>query len=123
MPQLKRNTKSLRPTYKRVDLPGLGDDYYTYIRRIPASAIRTHGVLLNGANEEQNEKKMAALCVLGTCDAKGIPVFRESDIPELCEWPIGTLIHLTNAIADYNGLTDEPAKNLRKTQRGVSRSG
>lgn len=115
----------------KVETPEFGAGSYTWVRKLAASVIKTHGALFKKAEAEGDKtdgnsmETLAGLCSLGICSKDGEPLYSTKQAAELLEWPFATLNRCAAKLIEFNGLNESAkvkAKNLPASRRVSSRS-
>ena len=86
-------------------------DAHVFVRTLAADqagAVQALAVEHKDADSHDKEARaMAGWCVLGVCDADGLPLFTDTDIPALLVRPLMPLQRCASAIMELNGVTEE----------------
>lgn len=98
---------------------------FVYVRYLDAVAILDAEQLeeaAKGATEmARNVRAAAAWCAIGICDERGVRQFEDGDIDRLMRIPFKLLIRCADAIARFNGLTEEGESKRKKSARPTTK--
>ena len=84
----------------------------TYIRQLSGlEAGATQKVASAHVEDKGNEgRSLARWCILGCCDDKGVPIFKDEQLDALVKTPMAALQRCTFAIMRLNGVTAEESE-------------
>ena len=130
MPELTRAyVKRRRSQWQvaKVATPEFGKDAFTFVRRLPSSAIIANADLFEKLEKSKVHplESLAKLCTIGLCSKAGEVLYTMAQADELLEWPTDVLQRCAEKLIEFNGLNEDVkarAKNLPASRRVSSRS-